>query len=116
MLKNWSVAMSGPEASIERSACRWAKTALGIENTKLSPQGSTGWPDRLFWLPHGHVLLIEFKRPNMNPGRLQSQIHRYLRSLGHWVETADDLTQAKEIIEGYLILATGEDHGKKTFD
>ncbi|MEN6632618.1 MAG: VRR-NUC domain-containing protein, partial [Candidatus Polarisedimenticolia bacterium] len=46
------------EASIERAACREARR-LGIEPLKMS--FGKGWPDRLFLVPGGRPVFVEFK-------------------------------------------------------
>ena len=48
------------ESKVERTACKKIRELLGIESTKLNVRGETGLPDRLFWIPGGRPLFIEF--------------------------------------------------------
>lgn len=91
--------MTGPEATIERKVCRKAEENLGVTNIKISSAGDTGWPDRLFILPHGRSLWIEFKSPGCTPTKKQEYIHARLRNLGHQVEVCDDENTAFDVIE-----------------
>lgn len=51
------------EAKIEAWVVRQAWDQLGVPSIKLNVKGDTGWPDRLFLLPGGRTLWIEFKSP-----------------------------------------------------
>lgn len=50
------------ESKIEQKVVREAKK-LGVIGLKLTSPGNTGVPDRLFLIPGGRPLLIEFKKP-----------------------------------------------------
>lgn len=78
------------ESSIERKTCKLALEQLGVRNVKLVTPGDTGWPDRIFWIPGGRPLLIEFKAPGEAPRPKQIYIHELLRQLGYNVEVHDD--------------------------
>jgi hypothetical protein len=56
-----------PEEKIETKACEIIWLYLGIKGSKLKNLSDTSWPDRLFWLPGGKPLLIEFKQPGYEP-------------------------------------------------
>lgn len=71
---------------------------LGVENLKLNVQGSVGWPDRMFLVPGGRPLFIEFKRPGAKPRAVQMHIHDRLRELGYQVEVHDDIGEAVKSI------------------
>jgi hypothetical protein len=78
------------EKTVERSVCRRALHELGVANIKLAAQGQTSWPDRLFLIPGGKPLLIEFKKVSEEPRPDQLQCHTILRMLGYNVEVHDD--------------------------
>jgi len=90
----------------ERKACKWALEERGVPNVKLlHPGGETGWPDRLFFIPGGRILLIEFKEVGYEPEPRQVYVHNLLRALGYEVETCDSLAAAKEAIDRALATA-----------
>lgn len=96
----------------ERKACKWALEERGVPNVKLlHPGGETGWPDRLFFIPGGRILLIEFKEVGYSPDPRQVYIHDLLRALGYEVETCDSLSSAKEAIERALATALAAEAG-----
>jgi hypothetical protein len=71
------------ETDIEGAVCDKAFKGLGIRNIKVNTQTETGWPDRMFLIPGGAPLLIEFKRPGEPPRRKQEIIRDRLISLGY---------------------------------
>jgi hypothetical protein len=97
------------ESYIERRVCDLA-LELGVRNTKL--QKATGYPDRIFWIPGGKPLLIEFKRPGEKPSEIQYHIHDIFRQLGYHIEVCDDVNHAIKIIikalEAALISKEGD--------
>jgi hypothetical protein len=86
--------MARLESSIERSVARRCR----VKSVKLKDLGAAGYPDRLFFVPGGRPLLIEFKRPGEVPGPLQEYTHRQLRRLGYQVEVYDDIATALRAI------------------
>lgn len=96
--------MAGPEATVEQWVCDEAWTRHGVPNLKL---GQHGWPDRLFLIPGGRPLLIEFKAPGEEPRPRQAERHRTLRKLGYDVEVHDDKAQALEAVLTALRRALG---------
>jgi hypothetical protein len=86
------------ESRIEQRTCELAWELLGVENTKLKDLGENGYPDRLFWLPGGKPLLIEFKRPGEKPEPKQVDIHRKLQALGYNVQVHTNEFDALEAI------------------
>lgn len=89
------------ESTIERKVVAWAKKQ-GIFTTKLASPGNRSLPDRIFWLPGGKPLLIEFKRPAGKVTVLQAAMHDTLRRLGYLVLVLDDATEAiVKIVEEY---------------
>lgn len=68
-----------------------------MESVKLTPAGNRGYMDRLFWIPGGRPLLIEFKVPGEEPEPLQAYRIERLREIGYDVEvhtTADGAVAA----------------------
>lgn len=86
------------ENDIEQKACDLVWQYLGIEGSKLKILGDTGYPDRIFWLPGGRPLLIEFKRPGEEPRAKQLQIHEQLRGLGYEVQVHDNSIDAFQAV------------------
>ena len=90
------------ERTIERATCRRAWLEFGVRSLKLNVTGQTGWPDRMFLIPHGRPLFVEFKRPGGVVSARQRHILNILRSLGYKVGVCDSTTQALRIIKRYL--------------
>lgn len=78
------------ETDIERAACEKVKK-LGIRNIKINTKTETGWPDRMFIIPGGRPLFVEFKRPGEEPEPKQEHIHEVLKKLGYNVEVHDSV-------------------------
>ena len=74
------------ESSLETSVVEWAKKHGVHYCIKLQGMGNKSYPDRLFLMPGGKVLMIEFKRPGETPTKLQEYCHDELRNLGYDVE------------------------------
>ena len=87
------------EATIERSSIRKILSELGIASTKL---GQNDFPDRIFWIPRGRPLLIEFKRPGEKPRLKQKFVHDYLRSLGYEVYVCYSVEEAFSLVKSAL--------------
>jgi hypothetical protein len=77
------------ESSIESAACKKIKAELGVDSLKLNLRGNRGWPDRLFFIPGGRPLLIEFKRPGTEPEPLQVYRHNQLKEWDYAIEVHD---------------------------
>ena len=86
------------ERTVERTACQRALSDLGVASMKLAAQGQRSWPDRLFLIPGGKPLMIEFKAPGEMPRPDQLQCHNILRMLGYQVEVCDDADDALNYI------------------
>lgn len=93
-----SVNIDTVEAKIERDACDLVWKHLGIQGSKLKVLGDDGYPDRIFWIPGGYPLLIEFKAPGESPRPKQAHIHKWLRRLGYRVEVFDNAVDAFECV------------------
>jgi len=85
------------EKDIEAKVVKYAKE-LGCLVRKLSGLGFAAWPDRLFILPNGRHVYIEFKRPGgkLSPG--QSAMVDDLARRGIEVFVVDDVEDGKGII------------------
>ena len=78
------------ESKIEQKAVDLVWKWLGIEGEKLKIIGNTGYPDRIFWMPGGIPLMIEFKAPGEKPRPKQLEVHKKLINLGYKVEVHDN--------------------------
>ena len=94
----------GPlEKAIEGAFLRYMwKAYPKIRTPKLAMISQRSWPDRIVFLPNGHVLLIEFKRKGEKPTPLQAECHDYLRSLGHDIKVFDDAREAVDYVSARL--------------
>jgi hypothetical protein len=90
------------EIDIEDEACEQA-LLLGVTNVKLNPAGTNGWPDRIFFIPGGRPLLIEFKRPDELARPLQQVIHRRLTYYGYQVQTHCTVQGAIDAIKAAML-------------
>lgn len=66
---------------------------IGLKTTKQDVGG--GMPDRVFWLPGGSPLIIEFKRRGKKPRKLQAYRIKELKELGYDTESYDNADAAK---------------------
>src|SRR5690606_35937510 len=55
------------ERDVERPVAHRALQELGVFSIKIAAAQETGYPDRLFLIPGGRPLFIEFKRPGEEP-------------------------------------------------
>ena len=86
------------ESKIEEKTCALVWKHLGIKNSKFVTPGDTGYPDRIFWIPGGKPLLIEFKRPGQKVRQKQKYIHGQLKKLGYQVEVHEDAIRAFQAV------------------
>jgi uncharacterized protein YyaL (SSP411 family) len=89
------------EVDIEQKACVEIKK-LGIRNIKINTKTETGWPDRMFLIPGGKPLFIEFKLPGKELKPKQEYIHGILHNLGYSVETHDSVDGAVSAVSRAL--------------
>lgn len=73
------------EAALERKVVRDAAVKHGIPSIKLNGRGETGWPDRLFLMPLGLGVFIEFKAPGGRLSPKQRVKIELLDKIGHRV-------------------------------
>lgn len=86
--------MSHLESSIENRTVDLVFQYLGIKGSKLVIQGETGFMDRIFWIPGGRPLLIEFKQSGEGPEPHQAAIRKDLIDWGYDVVTCDNAKEA----------------------
>ncbi len=86
------------EADIE-AQCVEIVEALGGECLKLDRiRGYRGRTDRLFLLPEGKHVIVEFKRPGETPGPQQLARHRKLNNIGHKVHVLDTVEDFQSLL------------------
>jgi len=90
------------ESKIEQAACRKILQRYGIKSIKLTPSQSTGYPDRLFFMPGGRPLFIEFKRPGEQLRPKQRYIMRQLQKLGYNVHVCDSDQDAIKVVRNCI--------------
>lgn len=72
------------ESTLEGGVVNWAR-AQGILVFKADPKYCVGAPDRIFMIPGGKPILIEFKKPGYaaTPTRIQTFVINQLRKAGY---------------------------------
>jgi len=100
------------ESKIERRVCRDAKRLLGVVSEKFKAINN-GYPDRIFLIPGGKPLFIEFKAPGEEPDPLQLYRHEVLRELGYQVEVHDDYQTAFQAISDAVEAAQLSEKSRK---
>ena len=98
--KGGSVALA-EIADIETPVVKWAERR-GIICLKLNNPWCRGYPDRLFVLPNGVHIYIEFKWCNNKPSKLQQKRMQHLKKNNCIVTWTNDPDWAIQFIEGYL--------------
>ena len=83
-----------PETKIELQACDLIYGNLGVGSLKLNVKANTGYPDRVFWVPGGKPLFIEFKTPDGELSEKQKYHIDRLRKDGYSVEVCDNAIDA----------------------
>ena len=86
------------EKIIEQKLVTAAKNMGGIALKFVSP-GFDGMPDRIVFLPGGHIGFVEVKTPGEKPRPLQLARHGLLRRLGFKVYVLDDEKQIGGILD-----------------
>jgi hypothetical protein len=95
------------ESKIEGKVVLWWKSQ-GNLTLKLNVLGNAGWPDRVYFLPGGRILFIEFKREGTKPYPRQEYIHRKLAKAGHLVKVCRSFEEAKAALEQARASASDE--------
>lgn len=101
------------EKVFERTLSKYVDDQGGMA-VKLLSQFIKGLPDRMFLLPGGFVVFVEFKSTGKKPTKIQDCIHNKLKDLGFQVIVVDSvesyetakkiinhLMKVREIIYGY---------------
>lgn len=94
--------MSVLEKPIEDDVVDWAK-ARDILVFKLNLWGNNGWPDRLFVLPFGTHIYIEFKKPGERPTALQEHRLQTLTKRKVHAYWSDNFYDATALLEAALL-------------
>lgn len=87
------------EKVTETKAKKYAKDRYGVDSMKLGSVYNADWPDRIFWMPCGRPLLIEFKRLGHKPTPAQAHRIEELKSKGYNVHVCDTFEHAKRLID-----------------
>ena len=100
--KMMAVLRSQLETTVEKRVARDAWLMHRVRSIKMKLDHDAFWPDRLFILPGGDVLWIEFKAPGgvLSPG--QDGRINWLASVGHDVEVHDTYDGAMSAIKARL--------------
>ena len=96
--------------SVEEPVVKYAQR-LGVLVLKVNPLWSAGWPDRVFFIPGGRPLFIEFKRPGGKTSKKQEEIIGKLRGSGYDVEIIDKVEEGKDAIRTRLEAYTIHEEG-----
>lgn len=91
------------ENPIEKRVVKDGMYLLGLRSIKLKLQYDAGWPDRLWLIPGGRPLWMEFKVPGEPRTALQAQRHADLVKWGYDVVTVDDYDDAMRILRERLV-------------
>lgn len=75
---------------------------LGIPVLKVNPLWAAGWPDRIFFVPGGKPLIIEFKRPGGKLRPKQVEIIGKLEKLGYEVQVYESAEEGKALVRSRL--------------
>lgn len=84
------------EKVFERELSKFVEESGGMA-VKLLSQFIKGLPDRMFLLPGGAVVFVEFKSTGKRPTKIQSYIHAKIRALGFLVYVVDSVESYEEI-------------------
>ena len=74
---------------------------LRVPTIKLTPQGSTGFPDRLIFITGGSPLFIEFKVLDGDLRAKQAHIRMLLQARGYNVRRYDNAEEAIEAVKSF---------------
>ena len=88
------------EKDIEREVCSYARSK-GWLTYKFSSPNRAAVPDRLFILPEGDVIFVEFKRSGEVPTPAQLREHGRLTGQHCTVWVIDTITEGKKMVDRY---------------
>jgi VRR-NUC domain. len=87
--------------AVEEPVVKYA-VGLGIKVLKINPLWAAGWNDRIFFIPGGKPLIIEFKRPGGKVSKLQAQRHKELLRDGYDHHVIDNTEEGKALVRSRL--------------
>jgi len=90
------------ESQIERKVCDYVKSKGGLAYKFTSPQRRSV-PDRLFILPGGRVVFVEFKRPGGKLTSGQEREIQRLKDLDCAVHVAWSVEDGIGIVDAYTL-------------
>lgn len=94
------------EKVFERELSKFVEESGGMA-VKLLSQFIKGLPDRMFLLPGGFVVFVEFKSTGKKPTKIQEYIHKRIQALGFQVLVVDSVEtyeEAKKVINHLLTM------------
>lgn len=94
---------------VEDPTCAWARRNGVALVYKMATVYDRSWPDRMFLIPGGRPLFIEFKRPGCVPTPKQQHRINELRELGYDVEVCDSKEQGIAVVRAALQAASVHD-------
>lgn len=90
------------KAAVENPVVKLAQQ-LGIPVLKVNPLWSAGWPDRVFFVPGGKPLIIEFKRGTDSKLRAkQLEVIAKLKANGYDVHSCNTVEEGKAYLRSRL--------------
>lgn len=90
------------ESKVESKVAKDALLKYGVFSIKIKSAQERSYPDRLFLIPGGKPLFIEFKRQGEDPDSRQELIHERLRYAGYDVQVHDRHNMAMAAIKAAL--------------
>ena len=105
--------MARRETVLEARACKWARLK-GCVVAKMTE--CDGVPDRVFFVPGGRPIVIEFKRKGEVPEGLQHWYLDKLRELGYYARWCDTWEGFLEIVNGFSSKVSSTKNGRKQTD
>lgn len=98
------------EKVFERELSKFVEEREGMA-VKLLSQFIKGLPDRMFLLPGGVVVFVEFKSTGKKPTKIQEYIHAKIRALGFLVYVVDSVESYEEV-KGLIELLNNKQYGR----
>jgi hypothetical protein len=91
------------KSMVENPVVKWARDH-GVTVLKVNPIWYAGWNDRIFFVPGGKPVIVEFKAPGVTTVRpKQKARHKNLRKLGYDVHVIDTKQEGIALIESRLV-------------
>lgn len=98
------------EKVFERELSKYVDDTGGMA-VKLLSQFIKGLPDRMFLLPGGVVVFVEFKSTGKKPTKIQSYLHTKMQALGFLVYVVDSVESYEEV-KGLIKQLTNKHYGR----